>query len=271
MNDVPDRRRSLEGHQARRRFSQNFLHDPAQVTKIVDAIAPRSGASLVEIGPGLGALTERLVAAAGHLTVVELDRDLARRLRDRFGAARLTVVEGDALRLDWSALANHAASPLRIVGNLPYHISTPLLFALLPIADRVVDQHFLLQREVVQRIVARPATADYGRLSVMLQMRYRAERLFDIGPGAFTPAPKVWSSVVRLVPRPAAELPDVDAAAFARVVTAAFSQRRKTLRNALSTLLDEAAIRAAGVDPGVRGETLGIERFAALALQLRTD
>jgi 16S rRNA (adenine1518-N6/adenine1519-N6)-dimethyltransferase len=258
---------SVDGHRARRRLSQNFLHDPAQIAKIVAAIDPRPGATLIEIGPGLGALTASLLAATGSLTVVELDRDLARRLRERFDPARLTVIEGDALRLDWSEFG--VGAPLRIVGNLPYHISTPLLFALLPIAGGVLDQHFLLQREVVQRIVARPATADYGRLSVMIQMRYRAERLFDIGPGAFTPAPKVWSSLVRLVPRAITELPAVDPAVFARIVAAAFSQRRKTLRNALSTLVDEARIRAAGVDPGARGETLGVDGFAAIARVVR--
>ena len=256
---------NLDGHRARRRFSQNFLHDRAQIARIVGAIDPKPGEALIEIGPGLGALTGSLVEAAGRLTAVELDRDLAQRLRERFTPEQLDLVEGDALKVDWANLVGGIHKPVRIVGNLPYHVSTPLLFALVPIADRVVDQHFLLQREVVDRIVAAPETEDYGRLSVMLQFRYRAESLFDIGPGAFTPAPKVWSSVVRLVPRPVAELPDVDPRAFARVVTAAFSQRRKTLRNALGQLLDEVRIRAAGVDPMRRGETLDVEAFVRLA------
>ncbi|HUN92442.1 MAG TPA: 16S rRNA (adenine(1518)-N(6)/adenine(1519)-N(6))-dimethyltransferase RsmA [Burkholderiaceae bacterium] len=262
----------LDGHAARRRFSQNFLHDPRQIARIVGAIDPRPGQAIVEIGPGLGALTEPLLRRAGHLVVIELDRDLAQRLRERFDPAELTVIEADALAVDWPAVAKEAVErngagdgSLRIVGNLPYHISTPLLFALMPIAAQVADQHVMLQKEVVDRMVAAPGTAAYGRLSVMLQMRYRIERLFDIGAGAFTPAPKVQSSVARLVPRPVAELPVVDAGVFARIVAAAFSQRRKTLRNALSAILDAEGIRAAGIDPAVRGETLGVDAYVRLA------
>jgi 16S rRNA (adenine1518-N6/adenine1519-N6)-dimethyltransferase len=258
----------LDGHQARRRFSQNFLHDPAQIARIVEAIDPQPGASLIEIGPGLGALTGPLLARAGRLIAIELDRDLAGRLRERFDSSVLDLIEGDALKVDWVQLVARLDAPVRILGNLPYHVSTPLLFALVPIAGKVADQHFLLQREVVDRMVAKPATADYGRLSVMLQMRYQVKKLLDIGPGAFTPAPKVWSSLVRLVPLPADELPEVDAAAFARTVTAAFSQRRKTLRNALSALMDEEGIRAAGVDPKARGETLDVNAFVRLARRI---
>lgn len=255
----------MEGHRARKRFSQNFLHDAHYVARIVDAIDPKPGDRIVEIGPGLGALTAPLIERAGHVTCIEIDRDLAARLRERFAPAQLALIEGDALKLDWRALANADPRPLAIAGNLPYHISTPLLFALLPIADRVAAQHFMLQKEVVDRIVAAPGSRDYGRLSVMLQFRYRATRLFVVPAGAFSPAPKVQSAIVRLVPRAQPELPAVDADAFARVVTAAFGRRRKTLRNALAETLTEEAIRAAGVDPGARAETLAVEAFVALA------
>jgi 16S rRNA (adenine1518-N6/adenine1519-N6)-dimethyltransferase len=253
------------GHRARKRFSQNFLHDRHYLERIVAAIDPRPGDRIVEIGPGLGALTAPLVERAGHLSCIEIDRDLAARLRERYAPEQLTLVEGDALQIDWNALAAQDERPLRIAGNLPYHISTPLLFALLPIAARVRDQHFLLQREVVDRMAAAPGGKDYGRLSVMLQFRYRVTKLFDVPPGAFSPAPQVTSSVVRLVPKPENELPPIDTDVFGRVVTAAFGQRRKTLRNALSDFLTEAQIRAAGIDPQARAETLSVESFVALA------
>lgn len=253
------------GHRARKRFSQNFLHDAHYLERIVAAIDPRPGQHIVEIGPGLGALTGRLIAAAGRLRCVEIDRDLADRLRARFAAAQLDLIEGDALELDWSALARAAGGAVRVVGNLPYHISTPLLFALLPAAALIEDQHFMLQREVVDRMVAPPGGKDYGRLSVTLQLRYRVSKLFDVPPGAFSPAPQVVSSVVRMVPRPGGELPDVGFETIGRVVAAAFGQRRKTLRNALSALLDEPAIRAAGVDPAARAETLPPAAFVTLA------
>ncbi len=257
------------GHRARKRFSQNFLHDTHYIGRIVEAIAPQPGQHLVEIGPGLGALTELLVARAGKITCVEIDRDLAARLRTRFAPAQLEVIEADALEVDWRALATAAGGPLRIVGNLPYHISTPLLFALMPVADRVSDQHFMLQREVIDRMVAAPGGKDYGRLSVTLQLRYRMTKLFDVPPGAFSPAPQVTSSVVRMRPLSTDELPDVDFATIERVVGAAFSQRRKTLRNALATVVDETAIRAVGVDPGARAETLPGMAFVALARAAR--
>jgi len=258
----------MEGHRARRRFSQNFLHDAHYIERIVAAIDPRPGERIVEIGPGLGALTAPLVERAGTIAAVEIDRDLAARLRGRFATEQLTLIEADALALDWPALAAADPRPLRIVGNLPYHISTPLLFALLPIAARVRDQHFMLQKEVVDRMAAAPGGRDYGRLSVMLQFRYRVARLFTVPPGAFSPAPQVDSAIVRLLPRKAEELPAVDAGVFARVVTAAFGQRRKTLRNALGGLLDEASIRACGVDPGARAEALSVEAFVALAARV---
>ena len=257
-----------EGHRARKRFSQNFLHDQHYVARIVGAVDARPGERIVEIGPGLGALTAPLIAQAGAIEAVEIDRDLAARLRERFGAQQLALTEGDALALDWPELAARDPRPLKIVGNLPYHVSTPLLFALLPIAARVLAQTFMLQKEVVDRIVATPGSGDYGRLSVMLQQRYRCARLFIVPAGAFSPPPQVQSAIVQLVPRAADELHDVAAAAFARVVTAAFGQRRKTLRNALGGLLTEEAIRAAGVDPQARAETLGVAQFAALARAL---
>ena len=258
------------GHRARKRFSQNFLHDAHYLGRIVAAIAPRDGQHIVEIGPGLGALTERLIAAGGHIACVEIDRDLARRLRERFTPEQLALIEGDALELDWVSVARTAGGTARIVGNLPYHISTPLLFALLPAAAQIMDQHFMLQREVVDRMVAAPGGKDYGRLSVTLQLRYRMTKLFDVPPGAFTPAPRVVSSIVRMLPRVAHELPDVEFASIGRVVAAAFGQRRKTLRNALANLLDEDAIRAAGIEPGARAETLTLEAFIALAKALRS-
>lgn len=264
---------ALEPHRARRRFSQNFLRDPAAIGRIVDAIAPQPGDRIVEVGPGRGALTAPLIARCGHLTAVEIDRDLARSLQARFGPGELTLLCADALKIDWEELARRSRAErgeggLRIVGNLPYHISTPLLFKWLPVAAKVADQHLMLQKEVVDRIVARPGGRDYGRLSVMLQYRYEAERLFNVAPGAFVPAPKVHSSVIRLVPRAPGELATPDGSSLARVVTAAFGQRRKTLRNALAAVMDEAAVRRAGVDPGARAETLDIAAFARLAGQL---
>ncbi|MEW5881572.1 MAG: 16S rRNA (adenine(1518)-N(6)/adenine(1519)-N(6))-dimethyltransferase RsmA [Pseudomonadota bacterium] len=258
----------MQGHRARKRFSQNFLHDARYIARIVDAIAPAPGDRIVEIGPGLGALTAPLVERAGHVTCVEIDRDLAARLRERFAPAQLTVIEADALALDWRSLVDADPRPVKVVGNLPYHISTPLLFALAPIAQRVAAQHFMLQKEVVDRIVAAPGSKDYGRLSVMLQFRYRVARLFVVAPGAFSPPPKVHSAIVRMLPIAPGELPPVDADTFARVVSAAFGQRRKTLRNALAELLPEQAIRAAGVDSSARAETLAVEHFVRLAAQL---
>ena len=254
----------LAGHRARKRFGQNFLHDAHWIGRIVAAIDPQPGQALVEIGPGQAALTRELIRAAGHASAVEIDRDLAAWLRTQFAPGQLTLIEADALGYDWRALAD-AQGPLRIVGNLPYNISSPLLFALVEIADRVVDQHFMLQKEVGDRMVAAPGSKTYGRLSVMLQARYRLRKLFDVPPGAFTPAPQVTSSIVRMLPRPVDELPAVDTAVFARVVAAAFGQRRKTLRNALAGVLTEGAIRAAAVDPGARAEALDLPAFVRLA------
>ena len=252
----------LEGHKARKRFGQNFLHDEHWIDRIAKAVDARPGQSIIEIGPGQAALTRKLIAGAGAIRAVEIDRDLAAWLRSQFPNGELTLVEADALTLDWSALA--ADAPIRVVGNLPYNISSPLLFHLMQAADRVVDQHFMLQREVVDRMVAGPGTKTYGRLSVMLQWRYRMVKLFDVPPGAFTPAPKVVSSVVRMIPKKLEDVPAVDFALFSSVVANAFGQRRKTLRNALSQLLTQEQIEAAGVNPGARAETLQLAEFIAL-------
>jgi 16S rRNA (adenine1518-N6/adenine1519-N6)-dimethyltransferase len=249
------------GHRARKRFGQNFLSDPNVVRRIIDAIRPHAGEQMVEIGPGLGAMTEPLIERLGHLHVVEIDRDLIARLRERFTPAQLTLHEGDALRFDFATLP----APLRVVGNLPYNISTPLLFHLAAYASRVRDMIFMLQKEVVMRMVADPDTPEYGRLSVMLQYRFSMARLFDVPPGAFRPAPRVVSSIVRMVPRPAAELTARDEALMGRIVAAAFGQRRKTLRNTLRDFLDERDFAALGIDSTLRGERLTVADYVTIA------
>jgi 16S rRNA (adenine1518-N6/adenine1519-N6)-dimethyltransferase len=231
----------------------------------VAAIGLAPGDAAVEIGPGQGALTQRLLEAAGRLEVIEIDRDLAALLRNRYaGQPRFVLHEADALQVDWRAMAAARGARLRLIGNLPYNISTPLLFRVLAAADAILDMHFMLQREVVDRIVAAPGTAAYGRLTVMLAPRVSATRVLDVGAGAFRPAPKVASSVVRMAVLDA--LPDwASSPLYAAVVTAAFGQRRKTLRNALSAYLSAAQIGALGIDPGLRAETLTPMQFGALA------
>jgi len=248
-------------HIPRRRFGQNFLVDPRYVARILDSVDPRPGENLIEIGPGLAALTAGLINRARHITAVEIDRDLAARLRENFASSQLTLYEADALTLDFAQLGEG----LRIVGNLPYNISSPLLFHVAKHADRVRDLHVMLQKEVVARMTAEPATPDYGRLTVALQATFRMTRLFVIPPGAFRPAPKINSAFVRLVPLGDAKPAIADEALFARVVAAAFGQRRKTLRNALSSICDEAVMRAVGIDPAVRGETLSVSDYVRLA------
>ena len=245
----------------RKRFGQHFLTDRHYLERIVAAIAPAKGDSMVEIGPGTGLLTAELLAQVEHLHVVEIDRDLAAALRNRFDPARVTVHEADALEFDFGRVP----APLRVVGNLPYNVSTPILFRVAAMADRVLDCTFMLQKEVVDRMVAPPATSDYGRLSVMLQYRFAMHALLRVPPGAFTPPPRVDSSVVRMVPLPASRPLARDEAHFERLVAAAFSQRRKTLRNAARGIADEAAFARAGVDPVRRGETLSVREFIALA------
>ena len=232
----------------RKRFGQHFLHDPGVLRRIVEAIDPVPGDAILEIGPGEGALTRPLLERIGHLTAIEIDRDLAARLSHDFPPDRLTVVGGDVLEFDFSVLP----SGLRIVGNLPYNISTPILFRLAQFAARVRDMHFMLQLEVVRRMVAKHSTPDYGRLSVMLQTRFRMQKLFNVAPGAFRPPPKVDSAVVRLVPL--AEKPDWDQAMLEKIVRQAFSARRKTLRNALPLRAED--YDALGIDPKLRPENL---------------
>jgi 16S rRNA (adenine1518-N6/adenine1519-N6)-dimethyltransferase len=254
-------------HVARKRFGQNFLHDQGILRRIVEFISPRPGERLVEIGPGEGALTLPLLRAAGALTAIELDRDLIEPLKAKAaGIGALTVISADALTVDFGALAHGA--PLRVVGNLPYNISTPILFHCLEHADAIRDMHFMLQKEVVERMAAPPGSKTYGRLSVMLQLRCTVEPLLRVPPGAFRPAPKVDSAVVRLVPLPAASLPQVDNALLERVVRAAFGQRRKTLNNALADVATTADIEAAGIDPRARAEQLAPAAFVALAAHL---
>jgi 16S rRNA (adenine1518-N6/adenine1519-N6)-dimethyltransferase len=251
----------MTAHTPRRRFGQNFLHDPYYVRRIVDAIDPQPGDNIVEVGPGLAALTGDLIARAGQISAIEIDRDLAARLRERFSPAQLTLHEADALAFDFATLGPN----LRVVGNLPYNISSPLLFHLAACDAQLLDLHVMLQREVVARMTASPGTADYGRLTVMLQVRFRITRLFVVPPGAFHPAPKVESAVAHLVPLHTEKPALGDAVTFARVVAAAFTQRRKTLRNALASLCDTTVLERAGIDPGARGETLSVADFVRLA------
>lgn len=254
----------MQTHRPRKRFGQNFLHDPNVIERIARSIGPRPDDRVVEIGPGLGALTTPLLRALGRLDVVEIDRDLAARLPEQFaGQGELHVHQGDALRFDFCAVA--AGTPLRVVGNLPYNISTPLIFHLLDQAPCIRDMHFMLQKEVVDRMAAAPGTDDYGRLSVMVQQRCKVESLFTVSPGAFHPPPKVWSAIVRLTPWETPPVPVADPALFSQLVNQAFTQRRKTLRNAVKGYLEADAITALGIDPQRRPETLSVAEFAALA------
>ncbi|MDR1662737.1 MAG: 16S rRNA (adenine(1518)-N(6)/adenine(1519)-N(6))-dimethyltransferase RsmA [Azoarcus sp.] len=252
-------------HAPRKRFGQNFLVARNVIHAILAALEPTPDDTLVEIGPGLGALTFPLLERAGRLHVVEIDRDLVARLR-ALEPERLTIHAGDALAFDFSVLGER----LRLIGNLPYNISTPLLFHLAGFAVRLRDLTFMLQKEVVMRMTAAPGTADYGRLSVMLQYRFRMDRLFDVPPGAFRPMPKVTSSIVRMRPLPAAECLAADEALLGRIVAAAFGQRRKTLRNALRDFLTETDFAALGFDPGLRAERLSVADFVAIANYLDT-
>jgi 16S rRNA (adenine1518-N6/adenine1519-N6)-dimethyltransferase len=252
------------GHVPRKRFGQHFLHDPWVLSRIVDAIAPQPGDAVVEIGPGEGALTRPLLERIPHLTAIEIDRDLAAALASEFPPERLGIIVADALDFDFSTLP----TGLRVVGNLPYNVSTPLLFHLAAFADRVRDMHFMLQLEVVDRMAAGHSTPEYGRLSVMLQRRFRIQRLFKVSPGAFRPPPKVESAVVRLTPLPAAEVAPVDAKLFGTVVTRAFGARRKTLRNALSSLIDAQGLAGLGIDPGLRPENVSPGDYIRIAIEI---
>ena len=252
----------MNAHRPRKRFGQHFLSDPGIIDAIMQAIDPRPVDTIVEIGPGHGAITEPLAKRAGRLHCVELDRDLAAALRHGLGPRdNVTIHEADALNFDFCALGDS----LRIVGNLPYNISTPLLFHLVDSRDCITDMHFMLQKEVVERMTASPGSKAYGRLGIMLGCHFSVEALFDVGPQCFDPPPAVVSAVARLVPlgrsRPAID----DETLLGRLVATAFSQRRKTLRNALKTLLDDKELRSLGIDPGKRPETIPVSAYVALA------
>lgn len=259
-----------QGHVARKRFGQNFLVDDGIIYGIVNAIDPQPDDVVVEIGPGLGALTDPLLERLPAMQVVELDRDLVERLRNRYND-RLVVHAGDALAFDFGKL-KEAGRALRIVGNLPYNISSPLLFHLMDFADHVRDQHFMLQKEVVERMVAEPGSKAFGRLSIMLQVRYHMEHVLDVPPTSFNPPPKVDSAVVRMIPWPRAEdgtlrspYPACDPNVLGDVVTAAFSQRRKVLRNTLSFLRDQVDFDALGFDLSRRAEEVPVAEYVELA------
>ena len=247
-------------HQARKRFGQNFLVDLAVIDQILRAISLASNDRVIEIGPGLSALTSPMLDRLDHLTVVEIDRDLAERLRQSYPANRLTVIEADALTLDYASLGHD----IRLEGNLPYNISSPLLFAFLPFADHIRDQHFMLQREVVDRMVAKPGTRDYSRLSVMLQSRYRMQKLFDVMPESFDPPPRVVSSVVRMVPLGSDRPMAIDQGLFERVVQRAFSQRRKMLRGVMADWKDLIPWEKLSIAPTARAEELSDLDYIAL-------
>lgn len=254
-------------HRARKRFGQNFLRDATVIDRIAAAIEPGPDQHLVEIGPGQGALTQALVDSGGRVDVVELDRDLVPGLLAAFSLKpNFRLHSADALKFDFRGLhEGQDAPPLRVVGNLPYNISTPLIFRLLDLSDIVQDMHFMLQLEVVERLAASPGGKNWGRLGIMAQFRCRVEHLFDVPPDAFQPAPKVHSAIVRLTPWRESPWPHCDTQQLARVVQTAFSQRRKTLRNNLKGLIDNAQLEALGIDPGARAETLELNQFIEIA------
>jgi len=251
-------------HRARKRFGQNFLTDELWVQQIVDAINPATGQLIMEIGPGQAALSLPLAESGAELHLLEIDRDLAARLHSLFLTRdQVHLHIGDALKTDFAGMTGER--PFRLVGNLPYNISTPLLFHVLKWNELVIDMHFMLQQEVVKRMAAEPGSKAWGRLSVMVQYHCQVTSLFNVPPEAFTPAPRVQSAIVRLVPheQPPVEIRDMDS--FRRLVSQAFSMRRKTIRNSLRGLLDETAIESLGIDPGIRPESLSLAQFAALS------
>ena len=251
-------------HRHKKSLGQHFLHERGVVERILAALAPKTGERLVEIGPGGGALTLTLLDRVGALTAIEFDRDLIAPLAEAArGRGTLVLINADVLTVDFQTLAPGA--PVRLVGNLPYNLSSPILFHCLAQREVIADMHFMLQREVVERMAAAPGSKVYGRLTVMLQAVCEVTPLFRVPPGAFTPPPKVDSAVVRLVPRPGAQVGIDDPRRFSDLVRAAFGQRRKTLRNALSTLCPASLIAAAGIDPGARAETLAVADFRRLA------
>ena len=248
-------------HKARKRFGQNFLVDERIIADIISIIRPEPTDNMVEIGPGLGALTRPLLEKLNHLHVVEIDRDIIARLETNYPKNKLIIHAGDALKFDLAQLP----MPLRVVGNLPYNISSPLLFHFAGYAERISDMHFMLQNEVVERMVAQPSMPEYGRLSVMLQYRFHMEKLLDVPPQSFRPAPKVDSAIVRIIPLPVSDVAVRDEGLFAQVVAAAFGQRRKTLRNTLREYLGEADFEELRIDARLRAENLGVAEFAKVA------
>lgn len=269
MSRTPSRsHRQVDGHFARKRFGQNFLTDERMISAIVSAFAPERGQTVVEIGPGLGAITRELLAALSRVQVVEVDRDLAAALPLRLlNEGELVVHQADALKFDFAALASRPHE-LRIIGNLPYNISTPILFHLLAQAPAIADMTFMLQKEVVERMVAAPGCGDYGRLSVMLQYRCEVEWLLDVPPESFSPPPKVDSAVVRLRPRPAIQQPCRDEKVLQSLLTTAFNMRRKTLRNALKQLGQPELLERLGIDPGLRPENVDVATWVMLSNHL---
>ena len=253
-------------HIPRKRFGQNFLTDDTVLYNIIRVIDPQPKDTMVEIGPGLAAMTRLLLEGVEQMHVVELDRDLVERLKKSFDPKRLIIHSADALQFDFSGIPVPAGSKLRVVGNLPYNISSPLLFHLAEMAPHVQDQHFMLQKEVVERMVAEPGSKTYGRLSVMLQWRYHMELMFVVPPTAFDPPPRVDSAIVRMIPLPN-PLP-CDQAKLEQVVLKAFSQRRKVIRNCLAGMFSESDLLEAGVDPQARPETIPLEQYVALANRL---
>jgi len=252
----------MSPHRPRKRFGQHFLKDPGVIDAIIQTVGATESDTVVEIGPGLGAITRSLAAKAGTLHAIELDRDLIAKLTNEYSdAANVTVHEADALRFDYGSLGNS----LRIVGNLPYNISTPLLFHLLNYRDCIVDMHFMLQKEVVDRMAASPGSKAYGRLGIMLGCHFQIDALFDVSRDAFNPPPKVTSAVVRLAPLPAGTYVINDEESLSRLVATAFSQRRKTIRNSLKNIVNEAQLLDAGIDPGLRPEAISIADYVRLA------
>jgi 16S rRNA (adenine1518-N6/adenine1519-N6)-dimethyltransferase len=254
----------MSAHKAKKKFGQNFLVDEQIIADIVRAIRPEANDNMVEIGPGLGALTRPLLKHLNTLHVVEIDRDIIARLKTDYPQEKIVIHEGDALKFDFAELP----APLRIVGNLPYNISSPLLFHFSGYAARITDMHFMLQNEVVERMVAEPSTPAYGRLSVMLQYRFYMEKLLDVPPQSFRPAPKVDSAIVRMIPIPADKIVVKNETLFAQVVSAAFGQRRKTLRNTLKAHLAESDFAHLGINAQLRAENLGVAEFARITNHL---
>lgn len=260
----------MKQHIPRKRFGQNFLQDQGVIADILNAVSPERGDIFVEIGPGLAALTKPLLDRIPHLHAVEIDRDIVARLTQTIPPERLTLHNADALDFDFGALAREIApaGQIRLIGNLPYNISTPLLFHLASFGNVISDMHFMLQKEVVDRMVAEPGTSDYGRLSVMLQYRFVMDRVLDVPPAAFNPPPKVDSAVVRMIPWPQQPCVAQDEAMLEEIVQTAFAQRRKTLRNNLKGVVNDDELQALGIDPGCRAETVTVHQYVALANHL---